>query len=81
MMQEVLRIADHFVDPRDPDSIHAHSQLGQMCVLVLVHRSGSRRGNSLRCFEAQAFDPLPEWYKGESLLFEITMKKVEAQEP
>ncbi len=36
MMQEVLRITDRFMDPKDPDSIDAHSHLGQMCVLVMV---------------------------------------------
>ena len=81
----LLKIAANWHPKRKNESVTVQIAIGKDGTLLscdVVESSGNKRSDAeaKAAVEATEFDPLPEWYKGEQLVFKIDLSKVEGMQ-
>lgn len=78
----LMRIAQNWHPKRKNESMTVRIEIakdGRVVNVEVTESSGNRKADAeaVAAIEATEFDPLPEWYKGEQLTFQIDLAKVE----
>ncbi len=78
----LMKIAANWHPKRKTEAMTVRIEIGkdgQVLSAEIVESSGNKRADAeaLAAVEATEFDPLPAWFKGESIPFQIDLSKVE----